>query len=103
MDKLNKGIFILKIGIGIIVYLAGGWIVKDIVYSIIDLGTKTLTDLYKYEFCIYTAVTLLYSVIIIGYKKFEDAVSTVVAVVVILGFLVFNLPISIVLQYYGIL
>lgn len=55
---------LIWIVIGLIVYLGGGWIAKDIVFSMIDItGDMTLGDITFYECLTYSAIAALFSLI----------------------------------------
>ena len=50
--------------IGILVYFLLGWILKDIVFSIITIeGDTTMGDILKYEQIVYSALTAIYIII----------------------------------------
>ena len=56
-----------KIGwiiIGILVYFLLGWVLKDIVFSIITIdGDTTMGDILNYEQIVYSALTVIYIII----------------------------------------
>ena len=53
---------LIWIVIGLIVYFGGGWIAKDIVFSMIDItGDMTLGDITFYECLTYSAIAALFS------------------------------------------
>lgn len=64
-----------KIGwiiIGIIVYFLLGWILKDIIFSIITIDSDTsFGDILKYEQMIYSALTIIY-ILIMDIVQGED-------------------------------
>lgn len=50
--------------VGILVYFLLGWILKDIVFSIITIeGDTTMGDILKYEQIVYSALTAIYIII----------------------------------------
>lgn len=50
--------------IGILVYFLLGWILKDIVFSIITIESDTtMGDILKYEQIVYSALTAIYIII----------------------------------------
>ena len=50
--------------IGILVYFLLGWILKDIVFSIITIeGDTTMGDILKYEQIVYSTLTAIYIII----------------------------------------
>lgn len=55
---------VIWIVIGLIAYFGGGWIAKDIVFSMIDItGDMTLGDITFYECLTYSAIAAIFSLI----------------------------------------
>lgn len=55
---------VIWIVIGLITYFGGGWIAKDIVFSMIDItGDMTLGDIIFYECLTYSAIAVIFSLI----------------------------------------
>ena len=72
--------------IGIIVYFLLGWILKDIVFSIITIeGDTTMEDILKYEQIVYSTLTAIYIIIMSlsqGLEsKGDDGVSPILLVI----------------------
>ena len=72
--------------IGILVYFLLGWILKDIVFSIITIeGDTTMGDILKYEQIVYSALTAIYIIIMSlsqGLEsKGDDGVSPILLVI----------------------
>lgn len=59
--------------LGIAIYFIGGWIAKDIVFSVIKITEETtLKDITDYELYIYSAISILFSFIASGYKQQQN-------------------------------
>ena len=72
--------------IGILVYFLLGWILKDIVFSIITIeGDTTMGDILKYEQIVYSTLTAIYIIIMSlsqGLEsKGDDGVSPILLVI----------------------
>ena len=72
--------------IGILVYFLLGWILKDIVFSIITIeGDTTMGDVLKYEQIVYSTLTAIYIIIMSlsqGLEsKGDDGVSPILLVI----------------------
>ena len=72
--------------VGILVYFLLGWILKDIVFSIITIeGDTTMGDILKYEQIVYSALTAIYIIIMSlsqGLEsKGDDGVSPILLVI----------------------
>lgn len=61
---------IIWIVIGLIVYFGGGWIAKDIVFSMMDItGDMTLGNITFYECLTYSAIAAIFSLIAANYPN----------------------------------
>lgn len=81
--------------IGLAVYFIGGWIAKDIVFSMIEITNETtLGDLVSYEFITYSAVAGLVSAIASLYKDNEIGYLSLLAIGLAGGILK-DMPLSI--------
>lgn len=81
--------------IGLIIYFLGGWIAKDIAFSIIEITDETtLADLKLYETTIYSAVTIL-ALIILGKNENDGSLLLYLGVVFFAWLVMNNLPVSI--------
>lgn len=72
--------------VGILVYFLLGWILKDIVFSIITIeGDTTMGDILKYEQIVYSTLTAIYIIIMSlsqGLEsKGDDGVSPILLVI----------------------
>ena len=72
--------------VGILVYFLLGWILKDIVFSIITIeGDTTMGDVLKYEQIVYSTLTAIYIIIMSlsqGLEsKGDDGVSPILLVI----------------------
>lgn len=72
--------------VGILVYFLLGWILKDIVFSIITIeGDTTMEDILKYEQIVYSTLTAIYIIIMSlsqGLEsKGDDGVSPILLVI----------------------
>ena len=76
-----------KIGwiiIGILVYFLLGWVLKDIVFSIITIdGDTTMGDILNYEQIVYSALTAIYIIImnVVQGEENEDSSSPIMLVI----------------------
>lgn len=80
-----------KIGwiiIGILVYFLLGWVLKDIVFSIITIdGDTTMGDILNYEQMVYSALTVIYIIIMDVVQKIKSGDSTCPIMLVIVTYL----------------
>lgn len=89
---------LLWIIIGIAIYFGGGWIAKDIVFSMIETTNETtLRDIIFYECLIYSVIALLFYFISEFYGPVEGLHDSMIPVLLIGGavVLVYALPYSI--------
>lgn len=67
--------------IGIIIYFGGGWIAKDIVFSMIEITDETtLETLISYEFIIYSIIAGTISLIATLYKDSETGFNSILVI-----------------------
>lgn len=82
--------------IGILVYFLLGWILKDIVFSIITIESDTtMGDILKYEQIVYSALTAIYIIImnVVQGEENEDSSSPIMLVIatyLVQGFYLFQ-------------
>lgn len=85
-NKNMKGF--LSFVIAVVLYAIVGLIIWNIVYSLIDVSTKTLEQLADYKLCVYSGIAFLYTYIIPyisnGKDPFEET-----------GYIVFIIPLII--------
>ena len=70
--------------VGILVYFLLGWILKDIVFSIITIeGDTTMGDILKYEQIVYSTLTAIYIIImnIVQGEENEDSTCPIMLVI----------------------
>ena len=82
--------------IGILVYFLLGWILKDIVFSIITIESDTtMGDILKYEQIVYSALTAIYIIImnVVQGEENEDS-SSPIMLVIATYFVAMFLPLS---------
>lgn len=85
---------LIWIVIGLIVYFGGGWIAKDIVFSMIEITNKTtLGDLTSYEFITYSVVAGVVSLIATLYEDNEIRYISLIAIGITCG-IVREMPLS---------
>lgn len=85
---------LIWIVIGLIVYFGGGWIAKDIVFSMIEITNKTtLGDLTSYEFITYSVVAGVVSLIATLYEDNEIGYISLIAIGITCG-IVREVPLS---------
>lgn len=85
---------IVWILIGLIVYFGGGWIAKDIVFSMIEITNETtFSDLIGYEFIIYSVVAGLVTLITSLYHD-TDSGTIPLIVIIITCIFVDEMPLS---------
>lgn len=76
-----------KIGwiiIGILVYFLLGWVLKDIVFSIITIdGDTTMGDILNYEQIVYSALTVIYIIMmdVVQGEKSGDSTCPIMLVI----------------------
>lgn len=74
--------------IGILVYFLLGWILKDIVFSIITIESDTtMGDVLKYEQIVYSALTAIYIIIMDVVQGEENGDATLPVMLVIATYL----------------
>lgn len=74
--------------IGILVYFLLGWILKDIVFSIITIESDTtMGDILKYEQIVYSALTAIYIIIMDVVQGEENGDATLPVMLVIATYL----------------
>lgn len=74
--------------IGILVYFLLGWILKDIVFSIITIESDTtMGEILKYEQIVYSALTAIYIIIMDVVQGEEDGDATLPVMLVIATYL----------------
>lgn len=74
--------------IGILVYFLLGWILKDIVFSIITIESDTtMGDILKYEQIVYSALTAIYIIIMDVVQGDENGDSGLPIILVIAAYL----------------
>lgn len=85
---------LIWIVIGLIVYFGGGWIAKDIVFSMIEITNETtLGDLTSYEFITYSVVAGIVSLIATLYEDNETGYISLFAIGITCG-VVKEMPLS---------
>ncbi|WP_072544612.1 hypothetical protein [Mediterranea massiliensis] len=77
---------IIWIIVGIIIYFGGGWIAKDIVFSMIEITNETtLKDLASYEFITYSIIAGIVSFIASIYEDNEIGYISLLAIGITCG------------------
>lgn len=67
--------------IGIIIYFGGGWITKDIIFSMIEITDETtLETLISYEFIIYSIIAGTVSLIASTYAGNETGLNSILVI-----------------------
>lgn len=85
---------LIAILIGIIIYFVGGWIAKDIVFSMIEItDDTTLGTLISYEFITYSIVAGVVSLIAALYEDNEIGYISLLAIGITCG-IVKEMPLS---------
>lgn len=85
--------------IGLAIYFGGGWITKDIFFSVIEITEKTtLGDITLYECYIYSAIAGLFSLIASCYgqhNKEDSEIKILIVIPIAIGLvLIKRLPLS---------
>jgi len=80
--------------LGIAVYFIGGWIAKDIIFSMIEIEPETtLEQIQNYEYLIYSILTGCV-LIVIGFIRQEANWSSPLVMVIFVGILIRVIPLT---------
>ena len=85
--------------IGLVIYFGGGWIIKDIIYSMFgdDLLSMSFEELYLWDLYIYLVITAIFCLIYIikiNVSTESSISAAVITALVAMAFLIYGLPMS---------